>query len=186
MAENLILCNRYAKALFDLAEETDQIEGVYQDMKLVERVFYENLSLQGVMKNQIIKNKSKNDIVRELFASKVSKLSLEFLSFVVRKDRSKSLMGIANAYIEFYKEHKNITTVILYTTDLADEETKDSIISVVSRFTDKTVEIQNKIDKSLIGGFRLFFDGHLYDASLFAKFQKLTRSFSVNVYDKSL
>ena len=187
MAESLILNKRYAKALFDLADKSsEQVEEFYRDMTFVANVFSDNLSLQAIMKNYVIKSGKKKNIVRELFEGKISKPALEFTLFVIQKDRGRHLLGIALAYIEIYKEFKNITTVILYTTEPADDNTKNRIISSIKQFTDKTVELDNKIDKNLIGGFRLFFDGHLYDASLFTKFKKLNKSFSINVYDKSL
>lgn len=186
MAESLILNRRYAKALFDLAEESGRIEELYRDMQLVAKVFYENKSLYLVMKSYSVKKGTKKNILKELFEGKVSKLALEFILFVVRKDRGRCMLGIAGAFIELYNEYRDITKAILYTKEPADEEIKERIISIVKRFTSKTIELENKIDKNLIGGFRLFFDGHLYDASLLTKFKKLNKSFSINVYDKSI
>ena len=185
MAENLILNKRYAKALFNLAEESGQIETVYTDMTLVKKVCQENVSLLSVLKSFVVRHDKKSKIIARVFSETISALALKFILFIIRKGREKCLIGIIDAYIDIYREYKDIVPAILYTTEPADEEIKEQIISVLRQFTQSTIELENKIDKNLIGGFRLFFDGHLYDASLFTKFKKLNRSFSINVYDKS-
>lgn len=188
MAEgtNIILYRRYAKALFDLGIEYNQIDEVFEDMLLVRKVCDENSSLRAILKNFVIKNRVKENIIHDIFSGKISNLSLKFILFIIRKERANCLSGIANSFIKVYRDYKNITTVLLYTAEPADENIKERIISIVQRFTDSEINLVNEVDKKLIGGFRLIFDGNLYDASLFTKLQKLNKSFSVNVYEKSL
>ena len=50
----------------------------------------------------------------------------------------------------------------------------------------KTIELQTKVDPSIIGGMSLTFDGNMYDATLSSKIAELRKEFSKNVYESKL
>lgn len=176
----------YAKALFLVAQETGQLDAVCDDMRLVNRVCSENHLLVTVFANPIIPEGKKVAIVKDLFEDKVSKVSMLFLSFVVRKRRSVNLKGISNAFIEIYRKEKGIVLSHFVTATEPDESTKRVVEKVVGDHTHKSVELLSIVDPSIIGGFGVVFDGYMYDARLSAQITKLRNEFSKNVYESKL
>lgn len=176
----------YAKALFLTATETEQQEAVMADMRLVNEVCAENRELNVVFCNPVIKEDKKMGILNDLFADKVTKLSMLFLHFVVKKHRSVNLKGISNAYMEIYRDAHNIELTELVTAVEVDPNSVELIKKLVSDYTHKEVELQATTSDKMLGGFCLSFDNNMYDARIRTKIRKLRAEFGKNVYESKL
>ncbi len=184
--ENYRINVNYAKALFLLATDTGEVETACQDMKFVHQVCVENHVLNVLFSNPVIKESKKLGIMRELFEDKVSRLTMTFLEFVVRKRRAVSLKGISGAFLDMYRESKGIVLSELRTAVEIDEDTKQQITKLISDYTHKTVEMNTVTDPSMLGGFCVTFDNSMYDARIRTQISKLLKEFSKNVYEKSI
>ena len=122
--ENYRINVNYAKALFLLATDTNEVEKTCEDMKLVHKVCEENRVLNVLFSNPVIKESKKLAIMHDLFGDNVSKMTMMFLDFVVRKRRAVSLRGISGAFIELYRKAKGIVRAELRTAVDIDEDAK--------------------------------------------------------------
>lgn len=184
--EDFRINTNYAKALFLLASELQILDATALDMRLVNNVCTENRELNVVFKNPVIKVDKKINIVNELFSDKISKTSLTFLFFVVRKNRSVNLKGISNAFVEMYRKNKNIILTEVFSASELDSQSIQLISQLVGDFTQKQVELVSSVDNNMIGGFKMEFDNNLYDASINAKLAKLRKEFGANKYESKL
>ena len=98
---------------------------------------------------------------------------------IIENGREKDLSSIAIAYDDLVKSHKGIIPVTLTTAVPVDEATKKSILDKVRKGVEGTLEVTEKIDKSLIGGFVVRMGDKQFDASVANQFselkQRLTR-----------
>ena len=117
----------YAKALFLVASETNQLDAVSNDMRLVNHVCTENHVLNVIFSNPVIREDKKVGILNDLFGQHITKLSELFLSFVVKKRRAINLKGISNAFIELYRQERGIVLSQLVTATELDGETLDTV-----------------------------------------------------------
>lgn len=184
--EDFRINTNYAKALFLLASELQILDATALDMRLVNNVCTENRELNVVFKNPVIKVDKKINIVNELFSDKISKTSLTFLFFVVRKNRSVNLRGISNAFVEMYRKNKNIILTEVFSASELDSQSIQLVSQLVGDFTQKQVELVSSVDNNMIGGFKMEFDNNLYDASINAKLAKLRKEFGANKYESKL
>ena len=176
----------YAKALFLVASEANVLDEVNRDMRLVNSVCAENHVLNVVFANPVIREDKKVGILKELFESRVSKVSMLFMAFVVKKRHTVNLKGISNAFVELYRESKGIVLSRLVTATEIDDEATVSVKEALSRYTKKEIELQRKVDPEMLGGFRVWFDNNMYDASISTAVAKLRKEFSKNVYESKL
>lgn len=179
-----LLARRYAVAVFDLALELKLESKVEKDMHLVGAVLQENRLLRKVLANPVIEGYKKAKILSEIFEGKIEKLTLKFLVLITKKGREVYLDEICEAYIDTFKEHFNIMPVLLTTAYNADEETKQEILSKLARIAGKTLEVSEKINENLVGGFTLDFMDFNYDASIKTQLKELKKEFSKNLYVK--
>ncbi len=184
--EDYRINTNYAKALFLVAAETNQLDAVNDDMRLVYSVCNENRTLNVVFANPVIREGKKVAILQDLFASRVSKVTMLFLSFVVRKRRAVNLRGISNAFIELYRKDRNIMLTELVTASEPDSAILDTVSKVIGEYAHKEIELHNKVDQSILGGFSIAFDNNMYDARLSTQIAKLHKEFSKNVYESKL
>ncbi len=179
-----IISKRYAKALFDLAIEMKKLERIKDDIELVQSVTKENPEFKRLLKSPIIPVGKKNKIIAAIFKDKLDILTFKFLQLVTRKEREVLLDTICVSFIKIYKEHYNIITIKLTTSEKIDEQSKTELIELLSGDTNKTIDLIEKVDKSLIGGFVLDMDDKKYDASIRHQLDKLKKSFDKNLYVK--
>jgi len=169
---------RFAQALLELALEQNKVEQVLADLNYLLQVNNESTEFQLLLKSPIVKSDKKIAIFRELFGQ-FEDLSSSFVSMIINKGREKDLALIAIAFDNLVKDHKGIIPVTLTTAVPVDEATKKIILDKVQASVNGTLEVTEKIDKSLIGGFIVRMGDKQFDASVANQFselkQRLTR-----------
>ena len=179
-----LLSKRYAQALFGLAVEDSLLEEIQNDMHLVNTVLEENRILRKVLANPVIDAYKKVKVLNDLFEGKIQQLSLKFLLLITRKGRERYISPICKSFDEIYKEYKNIVSVQLTTAFKTDAALRKKIVDKLEAFTKKHLEVSEKIDEEIIGGFKLNFEDYQYDASIKTQLKRMGKEFSKNLYVK--
>lgn len=173
------IAGRYAKSLLDLAKERNEVDAVLKDMQYIKAAL-KSRDLYLMIKSPIISADKKQSIFRKLFKGKIQQMTGSFFEIMTRKGRENHLPEIVDAFIEQYKTYKQISTVIIKTavplSDSALNTIKEKLVS--SPDTKKNLELELKVDPSLIGGFTLEFEGKQYDSSIASKLKELRKQFS--------
>jgi len=175
------LATRYAKSLIDLSIEKGQLEEVYADMLWLQSVSKSNRDFVVMLKSPVISGDKKIKIVDAVSAGKLSKLTTAFYALLINKTRESNLPEIAGAFITQYKEYKNIHTVKLITASPLSDEVKNSIIAQVKKTGGfDNIELDEKVDKDIIGGFVLQIGDKLIDASISYDLKAIAKQFENN------
>lgn len=178
------LAVRYAKSLMDLALEKGTLEKVYADMKLVNKTVSQNRELKVMLQSPIVKTDKKGEILVAIFGGKISEISLMFFKLMAAKKRESYIEAISREFIEQYKTHKRIITAVITTAQGLDEELRSKVIKLVKDSMKGEVELVEKVDSSIIGGFILRIGDKQDNTSISRKLKLLTRTFSENPYIK--
>lgn len=184
--ENYRININYAKALYLVASDTGQLDAVEGDMRLVASTCAANRILSTVFANPVIPEHRKTAVLHDLFAERVSKVSMLFMEFIVRKHRTVNLRGIADAFVQLYRDNNGIVLSRLVTATQVGDDVKDAVRQKVGDFTNKKVELETEVDPSILGGMSITFDGNMYDARISTAVAELRREFSKNVYESKL
>lgn len=177
--------HRYAKSLLDLALEKGQLEPVSEDMRLVLETIRANHDLSVVLKSPVINTDKKQEILKAIFGGNIGVITTTFLDIITRKRREGELEGIAEAFVMQYRKHKEILTAVITTAQGLDDKLRAQIMEIVKQSSSgKSVELVEKTDKELIGGFILRVGDKQVDASIIRQIKDLERSFSENPYIK--
>lgn len=161
------LASRYAKSLLTLAIEKNLLDATYKDIEFLQAVSKVNREFVLVLRSPIISPDKKESILGSVTKGKVGDLTESFIRLLIRKGRETNLPEITTAFIEQYKEYKQIHTVKLITASPVSEELKQDIVNKVRSQTDmKNIELTAAVDENLIGGFVLQVGDTLIDASI--------------------
>lgn len=178
------VANRYAKALFDLSIELKQMEKARADMELLYSVCMQNREFVLMLKSPVIKESKKQAILTGIFANKISDLTFKFLKVITHNRREEIIMEIAEQFIKIYKEHMNILPTTLTSAVDLDAETRDKIVKLLGERAHAKIELTEKVDEEIIGGFILEFEDKQYDASTLRQIINLRKEFDINLYVK--
>ncbi|MBL7746567.1 MAG: ATP synthase F1 subunit delta [Chitinophagaceae bacterium] len=175
------LATRYAKSLVDLAIEKGQLETVFADMSWLHSVCKTNRDFVNVLRSPIIKADVKKKIIEAVTNGRISEMTAAFNRLIVTKGRESNLPEITHAFIEAYKTKKNIHTIKLSTATPASDEIKKAIIEQVKKSAGfENVELEEKVDADLIGGFVLQIGDKLVDASIIYDLRAIAKQFENN------
>jgi len=169
-----LAANRYAQSLLDLAIEQNKLDSVYNDMELILSTIEESRELRSLLKSPVVKTDKKYSVLQSLFGAKISDLSNQFLKLVSSRKREALLEDIARTFIALYKKQKNIIVAEVTSAVRLDESQKQKIIGLLK--TDATVEMIEKIDPSIIGGFVVRVDDKQIDASILRELNDLKQA----------
>ena len=183
--KDLKVSNRYAKALLELAVETNNLENCYSDMNTILTVCQDSKEFYLLLKSPIIKTDKKIIIIEEVFSNKLSELTNGFIKIITSKKREAILDSVAKRLISLYKEKKNIISAKLVTATEIDNETREEVLDFIKKKGHKNVDLQEKIDKSIIGGAIINIGNKQIDASVSNKINEMKQNFSVNLYEQN-
>jgi len=170
--------SRYAKALLELAIEQNKIDKVSSDMRAILAANNESNDLQLFLNSPLIQSDKKISILNQLFEY-FDQVSTSFLALITKNRREGILVEIASSFEALLKEHQGIVPVTLVASKKLDESTVQSILAKVKPTVKGTIELTEKIDEELLGGFVVKIGNTQFDASVANQFknlkQRLTR-----------
>ena len=177
--------SRYVKSLLGLAVEKNALEAVHDDMLLFAKICEENRSFELMLKNPIIRHDKKREILEKIFQGKVNPLTMAIFDILTRKNREPLLPGIAKEFHTAYNIYKGIGKAFVTTAVPLDSQLRTEFENIVKQLSEKDkVELTEKIDKEMIGGFILNVGDRQIDASIKNKIKALKVKFSQNPYIK--
>lgn len=176
----MIVATRYAKSLLELAIEKGQLEKVYADMLYVQNVCHSSKDFVNMLNSPIIHTDKKLAVLKSIFSNNISDITLGFFNVLTAKRRENYMGDIAKSFVAQYKEYKHITTAVITSATGIDASAREKILGLVKEHAKGEVELVEKVDKDLIGGFVLRIGDKQVDASISRKLNELRKSFSEN------
>ncbi len=175
---------RYAAAFFDLATEKGIVEKTNEDMAQLGNVCTSNRDFVRMLQNPVIHADKKNKIVTRIFGDSVNRMSLNFMNLMVRKRRERYLPSITEAFNDLYKISKGIKTAYVTSAISLVANEKAGVLDILSKLTDKKIDLVEKTNEDLIGGFVINIDNFQIDQSLATKIKELKKDFEKNLFIK--
>ncbi len=173
------VANRYAKALMDLARQNDSLEEVHNDAQHFLEVCKDNRDFEVILSNPIIPQHKKYDIAHRVFSEGLSQQTMKFIDLIISKQRGSLLVPIFERFESFYKSIKGITQATVYSPIALSDKIQESLKEIVKKGKGgnvNEVNLENKIDESLLGGFVLQFEDKLLDKSVNTQLKSLKKA----------
>ena len=177
------LAHRYAKSLIDISQEKDQLENVFNDMQLLQKIIKDNRDFLTLLRSPVIAPDKKLKVVDAITTGRVNELTALFTKLMITKGREAYLPEVITAFIKEYKELKKIHTVQLTTAVPVSDEVKNAFIEQIKRTTAiQNIEMEAKVDDKIIGGFVLQTGDQLIDASVAYDLREIAKQFKNNEF----
>lgn len=182
----LRVASRYAKSLIELAAEKGVLEQVHEDMKMFTSVVSQNRAFQLLMRNPIVKSDKKLAVINGVFKGKVQEMTLAFFNIVARKNRESILEFVATEFEKQYNVMKGIQRASVTSAAPLSPALRQQLGEKLANETGKTIQLEEIIDPSLIGGFVLRVGDRQIDSSVKHSLRKLKNNFKDNSYINKL
>ena len=158
---------RYARALFQIAQEQGCEEAVYDGLsRLAHNYLLAIAQFNEVLADPIVAKEEKVKLLEMAIGEPIHDSLKQFIAFVVEQHREDKMFFIAMKYMEMYRKKHSILNTQLTTATELPEATLDKIKAYVKQTFSAQVEMDVTIDPSLIGGFILDIENSRMDASV--------------------
>jgi F-type H+-transporting ATPase subunit delta len=178
----IAVASRYAKSLIDLSIEQNLLEAINSDMVFFTKTLKENSQLAAVLSNPIVSHSKKLNILTEIFATKVNKLTIEFFKLIISKGRGEVINATAQQFNNFYNIKNNITKAKVVSATALSDVNKQAILEQVKAAIGGQVILETKVDPALIGGFVLTVGGRQLDTSVQSDLKKIKKNFATAAF----
>lgn len=174
MAE--LVSNTYSLALFDVGVEENRLDDLYDEIIFLRRTFKEYPEFYELIRTPKVSNPDKKKIVDNVFGEKLSKEIVNFLKIIIDKRRTSFILEITEDFEKKYYDYKGIVKAKAFTSMPLDEAQIKKLEQKLSLKTNKTVQIENCIDKTLIGGVMIKFNDVVIDGTIKGKLESLEKN----------
>lgn len=164
------VAGRYATALYELAVEAGNVDGVGADLARFEALIAGSEDLARLVKNPVFTAEDQVKAVTAVLAkAKIGGLASNFIRLVASKRRLFVLPGMIGAYRAIVAQAKGVTQAEVTVADpISDARLKD-IRTALEGEAGGPVELSVRIDPAIIGGLVVKMGSRMIDASLRAK-----------------
>lgn len=179
MREN-VLARRYARALFEIAEERGIIEKIHNEVELFNQSLQTNQPFRNFLNSLEINKSEKVKKIEELFQDKVSNVFFNFILVFLKKNRQSIFTTIAKEFERLHDKYSKKIRASTITAVPLDESSFSRIKVTLSQAFDADVEIQNSIDPNILAGIIIKVNGQVFDGSLQSQLRRLKYQLTEN------
>ena len=162
---------RYARAIFELADEEGNLEAWGRRLAQVREVLADP-EVARVLTNPTIATEQRMALVTDLFdggeATNLAKLLIE-------SDRVRDVDAIAEEFQRLADEAAGRVRATVTTAVKLSSEDRDRVAGELSRRLGKEIHIDVLVDPGILGGLKLQYGDRLVDASVATRLQQLRR-----------
>lgn len=159
---------RYAKAIFQIAIEKNQIEQIHKDFKLIFQ-FAKDEYFNRLITDPVLSAKKRIEIFEKAFEGKISPLSFNFFKLLANKKREAYIERIILNFNGMYAKHTGIKEASITSAVPLGEKVKAQLKEYMENFFNTKLEITDNVDEKLLGGFILRVEDKQLDASISTK-----------------
>ena len=172
MLENSTIARPYATAVFELAQETGQVEEWSATLELLGMLAADS-NMRQLMTNPKVSREQLRDLVFDVCGDRLSGPGRNLARLLVQADRLQYAQNIKTQFEQMRATAEGKVDVEVVTAYSLDEQQQDSIAGTISERLGKQVNISTSVDEALIGGAVIRAGDSIVDASLRGRLAQL-------------
>ena len=173
-----VLANKIGYSLFEVAKENNSLEQVSYELNEVAKVINENSDFVTLMNNPNIEKIKKINLIDASFSG-VNKYVVNVVKILAGNLQISLINFVLEQFDELYSRYSNSVVVKVESasplTELQLENLKEKLKNELQL---EKVELNNFVDESLLGGFKLTYNNKVVDASIKAKLSAIKAKIS--------
>ena len=122
---------RYAKAMYDVANEENSVNEVYKDMSLIKELYGSSIDFKNLLSNSQINYQDKKRAILSL-TEKDNALTEKLIELLIHNKRITIIGDIAISFIQLYNEQNNIKEATVITASPINKELESEILSKIN------------------------------------------------------
>ena len=171
------LAERYAAALFELADEGHALDVVAGELRELRAMLTGSGDLMRLVRSPVLSRAEQGKAMAAIAESaSLSKLTADFIAIVARNRRLFAVPAMIEAYLAKLAERRGEVTAEITAAQALSEAQQSALGDQLRRVVGGRVAVDVKIDPSLLGGMVVKIGSRMVDGSLKGQLQRLRLS----------
>ncbi|MCR6516394.1 MAG: F0F1 ATP synthase subunit delta [Clostridium sp.] len=167
------LDRRYAKALYEVAEEKGKVEEYLRDLREICDLIDSNEELKKLVDYPQVSTKKKKKIMIKLLKGQIDEELLSFILILIEKGRIHYIREKLNQMELIHLEKQNIVTALVKSVIPLSEDQSSKLKANLEKKFNKNVILEYEIDKSILGGLYVRVGNEVIDGSIKSKLEEM-------------
>ncbi len=158
--------NVYGEALYSLACQERMSKAILQELTALEQSFTQEPEFLRLLNTPNLAKEERCQILDDSFRGRIHGYVLNFLKLLAEKGYARHFGDCCAAYRNCYNEDNGILPVTAVTAAPLSESQQTALSQKLAAVTGKTIQLQNRVDETVLGGIRLDYSGIRVDDTL--------------------
>jgi len=168
------VAERYAQALFELANDTGALEAVRGDLTGLTAMGRESAELRRLLASPAYSAEDKRKVLDALGAQAgFNPLTRKFLGLIAENRRASVLPNVISAFRRLYDQHRGVVAAEVTTAIKLTQKQLEGVQAALRQSLGRDPEITTAVDPSILGGLKVRVGSRLFDASLKTKLDQM-------------
>ncbi len=168
------LAERYAAALYELADEAKALDSVAGDLRALVAAKADSPALARLIKSPALGRAAKAKAIGALLEqSGAHALTRRFFAVLARNGRLNALDGIAKAFLNELARRRGETVAVVSSARQLTSDQSGALAAALTKAQGGKVSIDARVDPSLLGGLIVRLGSRMVDTSLKSKLARL-------------
>ena len=173
--DKMTIANRYAKALFELVVEQDQLDSTFEELKQLRDVFQTNDNLAYLLTSVELSLQEKQSILK-ILTDGATPVVKNLIMMVFDYGRMDDMVAIIDEFERRYDSKKKRVHADVVTAVKLDATQKDQLSQTLAKKIDANeIMLSEQVDPSILGGVIIHANNETWDGSLSSKIEQIRR-----------
>lgn len=164
--KDLSAARNYAKALFELARDKDELDLISDTLTDLKDAFKGIPEFRAFVFSFRIETDKKIEALNSIFPDKISPLLGNFLRTLFNKKRQELLPEVAGMFVTMALEERKMIKVGAVTHVTMSDVTAEKVGDVLGKTLDREVVLDPEVDPGILGGIVLRIGNRIIDGSV--------------------
>jgi len=157
---------RYARSLFLLAKEKGILDEIRIDLELLGESIQTIEDFQYLINSPVLKQSDKGRIFHQIFNGRLNIYTLNFFDLLLKNKREIFLKDISRNFLDLCRKEKGIKNALFVSAHALTSSQREEVQILIQKSFNSAVELTEKVDEKLIGGYILRVDDQQIDSSI--------------------
>ena len=168
------LAERYAAALFELADERHALDAVAGDLRELRTMLQQSHDLARLLRSPVLSREDQAKAIAALSErAGLSELTRDFLGVAAGNRRLFAVPAMIEAYLNQLAERRGEVTAEITTAQPLNETQQNTLAEQLRRAVGRRVTVDLRVDPSLLGGMIVKVGSRMIDGSLKSRLHRL-------------
>jgi F-type H+-transporting ATPase subunit delta len=172
MARRETAARRYADAALEIGRADGTLDAWERHLEAL-GVAMGNAELRRLVEHPAVAYGDKEKVLRRVVGDGVTPEVLSLVLLMIRRGRARSIDRMIDHVAELLRRERGIALAEVRTALPLEDEQRDAVAERLAQLTGQQVQMNEMVDKSLIGGIAVRIGDTLYDASVRNRLERL-------------